>query len=92
MLVAPTTTTTAFEIGGKIDDTLAMYMSDILTVPVNLAGVPSLSIPCGFSNDMPVGMQIISKHFDEQMMYRVAYAFEKETDFHKKKPAFKGGE
>jgi len=92
VLVAPTTTTTAFEIGGKIDDTLAMYMSDILTVPVNLAGVPSLSIPCGFSNDMPVGMQIISKHFDEQMMYRVAYAFEKETDFHKKKPAFKGGE
>jgi aspartyl-tRNA(Asn)/glutamyl-tRNA(Gln) amidotransferase subunit A len=92
VLVAPTTTTTAFEIGGKIDDTLAMYMSDILTVTVNLAGVPSLSIPCGFSNDMPVGMQIISKHFDEQMMYRVAYAFEKETDFHKKKPAFKGGE
>lgn len=92
VLVAPTTTTTAFEIGGKIDDPLAMYMSDILTVPVNLAGVPSLSIPCGFSNDMPVGMQIISNHFDEQMMYRVAYAFEKETDFHKKKPAFKGGE
>lgn len=92
VLVAPTTTTTAFEIGGKIDDPLAMYMSDILTVPVNLAGVPSLSIPCGFSNDMPVGMQIISKHFDEQMMYRVAYAFEKETDFHTKKPAFKGGE
>lgn len=92
VLVAPTTTTTAFEIGGKIDDPLAMYMSDILTVPVNLAGVPSLSIPCGFSNDMPVGMQIISKHFDEQMMYRVAYAFEKETDFNTKKPAFKGGE
>ncbi|MCC5895892.1 MAG: Asp-tRNA(Asn)/Glu-tRNA(Gln) amidotransferase subunit GatA [Alkalibacterium sp.] len=92
VLVAPTTTTTAFEIGGKIDDPLAMYMSDILTVPVNLAGVPSLSVPCGFSNDMPVGMQIISKHFDEQMMYRVAYAFEKETDHLSRKPSLKGGE
>lgn len=92
VLVAPTTTTTAFEVGGKIDDPLAMYMSDILTVPVNLAGVPSLSVPCGFSNDMPVGMQIIGKHFDEQMIYRVAYAYEKETDHLSKKPAFKGGE
>lgn len=91
VLVAPTTTTTAFEVGGKIDDPLAMYMSDILTVPVNLAGVPSLSVPCGFSNDMPVGMQIIGKHFDEQMIYRVAYAYEKETDHLSKKPAFKGG-
>ncbi|PRY82884.1 aspartyl-tRNA(Asn)/glutamyl-tRNA(Gln) amidotransferase subunit A [Alkalibacterium olivapovliticus] len=91
VLVAPTTTTTAFDIGGKIDDPLAMYMSDILTVPVNLAGVPSLSVPCGFSNDMPVGMQIIGKHFDEQMMYRVAYAFEKETDHLSRKPSLKGG-
>ncbi|EXJ22989.1 Aspartyl-tRNA(Asn) amidotransferase [Alkalibacterium sp. AK22] len=92
VLVSPTTTSTAFDIGGKIDDPLAMYMSDILTVPVNLAGVPSLSIPCGFSNDMPVGMQLIGNHFDEQMLYRVAYAFEQATDHHKQKPAFKGGE
>lgn len=92
VLVAPTTTTTAYNIGGKIKDPLAMYMADILTVPVNLAGVPSLSIPCGFSNDMPVGLQIIGKHFDEKMVYRTAYAFEKETDHHTKKPSFKGGE
>ncbi|SFC24951.1 aspartyl/glutamyl-tRNA(Asn/Gln) amidotransferase subunit A [Alkalibacterium subtropicum] len=92
VLVAPTTTSTAFEIGGKIDDPLAMYMADVLTVPVNLAGVPSLSIPCGFSEDMPIGMQIIGKHFDEQTIYRTAYAYEKATDHHEKKPSFKGGE
>ncbi|GAB2481359.1 Asp-tRNA(Asn)/Glu-tRNA(Gln) amidotransferase subunit GatA [Alkalibacterium psychrotolerans] len=91
VLVAPTTTTTAYGIGEKIDDPLAMYMSDILTVPVNLAGVPSLSIPCGFSNNMPVGLQIIGNHFEEQMIYRVAQAFEKETDFSSQKPSFKGG-
>lgn len=90
-LVAPTTTSTAFDIGGKIEDPLEMYMADILTVPVNLAGVPSVSIPCGFSDGMPVGMQLIGKHFDEQTLYRAAYAFEQATDFHKKRPAFKGG-
>jgi aspartyl-tRNA(Asn)/glutamyl-tRNA(Gln) amidotransferase subunit A len=92
VLVAPTTTSTAFEIGGKIDDPLAMYMADVLTVPVNLAGVPSLSIPCGFSEDLPVGMQIIGKHFDEQTIYRAAYAYEQATDHLEKKPSFKGGE
>ncbi|MCC5889152.1 MAG: Asp-tRNA(Asn)/Glu-tRNA(Gln) amidotransferase subunit GatA [Alkalibacterium sp.] len=91
VLVAPTTTTTAYDIGEKINDPLAMYMSDILTVPVNLAGVPSISIPCGFSNDMPVGLQIIGNHFEEQMIYRVAQAFEKETEFSSQKPSFKGG-
>ena len=90
-LVAPTTTTSAFDIGGKIEDPLAMYMADILTVPVNLAGVPSVSIPCGFSNNMPVGMQLIGKHFDEQTLYRAAYAYEQATDFHKQRPNFKGG-
>ena len=68
-----------------------MYMADILTVPVNLAGVPSVSIPCGFSNNMPVGMQLIGKHFDEQTLYRAAYAYEQATDFHKQRPNFKGG-
>lgn len=91
VLVAPTTTTTAYDIGEKINDPLAMYMSDILTVPVNLAGVPSISIPCGFSNDMPVGLQIIGNHFEEQMIYRVAQAFEKEIEFSSQKPSFKGG-
>ena len=63
-----------------------MYLSDILTVPVNLAGVPAISIPCGFSNDLPVGLQLIGKHFDEETIYKAAYAFEQATDFHKEKP------
>ncbi|GEK90384.1 glutamyl-tRNA(Gln) amidotransferase subunit A [Alkalibacterium kapii] len=92
VLVAPTTTSTAFEIGGKIEDPLAMYMADVLTVPVNLAGVPSLSIPCGFSEGLPIGMQIIGRPFDEQTIYRTAYAYEKATNHLTKKPVFKGGE
>lgn len=91
-LLAPTTTSVAFDIGGKIEDPLEMYQADILTVPVNLAGVPSVSIPCGFSDEMPVGMQLIGKHFDEQTLYRAAYAFEQATDIHTKRPMFKGGE
>lgn len=92
VLIAPTTTTTAYDIGGKIEDAIEMYMSDVLTVTINLAGVPSLSIPCGFSNGLPVGMQLIGKHFDEQTLYRAAYAFERETDYHTQKPTFEGGE
>ncbi|MER2180207.1 MAG: Asp-tRNA(Asn)/Glu-tRNA(Gln) amidotransferase subunit GatA [Carnobacterium inhibens] len=86
LILGPTTPTTAFGIGEQIDDPIAMYLSDILTVPVNLAGVPAISIPCGFSNDLPVGLQLIGKHFDEQTIYKAAYAFEQATDFHKEKP------
>lgn len=86
LIFGPTTPTTAFGIGEQIDDPIAMYLSDILTVPVNLAGVPAISIPCGFSNDLPVGLQLIGKHFDEQTIYKAAYAFEQATDFHKEKP------
>ena len=86
LIVGPTTPTTAFGIGEQIDDPIAMYLSDILTVPVNLAGVPAISIPCGFSNDLPVGLQLIGKHFDEETIYKAAYAFEQATDFHKEKP------
>ncbi|AEB30286.1 aspartyl/glutamyl-tRNA amidotransferase subunit A [Carnobacterium sp. 17-4] len=86
LILGPTTPTTAFGIGEQIDDPIAMYLSDILTVPVNLAGVPAISIPCGFSNDLPVGLQLIGKHFDEETIYKAAYAFEQATDFHKEKP------
>ena len=92
ILISPTTTTTAYDIGGKIEDPLAMYLSDVLTVPINLAGIPALSIPCGFSNGLPVGMQLIGKAFDEKTLYRAAYAYEQATDYHKQKPTFKGGE
>lgn len=92
MILAPVTTTTAFNIGGRIEDPLAMYLADLMTVSVNLAGVPALSVPCGFSNGLPVGMQLIGKHFDEKTLYRAAYAFEQATDHHKQKADLNGGE
>ncbi|MDQ0272919.1 Asp-tRNA(Asn)/Glu-tRNA(Gln) amidotransferase subunit GatA [Cytobacillus purgationiresistens] len=86
VIIGPTTPTPAFKLGEKIDDPLTMYANDILTIPVNLAGVPGISVPCGFSNGLPLGLQIIGKHFDESTVYRVAHAFEQATDFHKQKP------
>ncbi|MDF2903150.1 MAG: gatA [Bacillus sp. (in: firmicutes)] len=86
VIVGPTTPTPAFKIGEKTADPLTMYANDILTIPVNLAGVPGISVPCGFSNGLPLGLQIIGKHYDEKTVYRVAHAFEQATDFHKQKP------
>jgi aspartyl-tRNA(Asn)/glutamyl-tRNA(Gln) amidotransferase subunit A len=87
VIVGPTTPTPAFKIGEKISDPLTMYANDILTIPVNLAGVPGISVPCGFANGLPLGLQIIGKHFDESTVYRVAHAYEQATDYHKQKPA-----
>ncbi|WP_010290911.1 Asp-tRNA(Asn)/Glu-tRNA(Gln) amidotransferase subunit GatA [Kurthia massiliensis] len=86
VIVGPTTPTTAFKIGENLEDPMTVYANDILTVPINLAGVPAISIPCGFDDDMPVGLQIIGKYFEEGTIYRVADAFEKATDFHNAKP------
>lgn len=86
VIIGPTTPTPAFKVGEKIDNPLTMYANDILTIPVNLAGVPAISVPCGLSNGLPVGLQIIGKHFDEKTVYRVAHAFEQATDHHKAKP------
>lgn len=86
VIIGPTTPTPAFKIGEKTSDPLTMYANDILTIPVNLAGVPGISIPCGFVDGLPVGLQIIGKHFDESTIYRVAHAFEQATDYHKQKP------
>lgn len=86
VIIGPTTPTPAFKIGENIDDPLTMYVNDILTIPVNLAGVPGISVPCGFDNGLPLGLQIIGKHFDEATIYRVAHAFEQVTDYHKQKP------
>lgn len=86
VIIGPTTPTPAFKIGENTKDPLTMYANDILTIPVNLAGVPGISVPCGFANDLPLGLQIIGKHFDESTVYRVAHAFEQATDFHKQKP------
>ncbi|MFX3622606.1 MAG: Asp-tRNA(Asn)/Glu-tRNA(Gln) amidotransferase subunit GatA [Ectobacillus sp.] len=88
VIIGPTAPGTAFKVGEKVNDPMTMYANDILTIPVNLAGVPGISVPCGFGeNGMPLGLQIIGKHFDEATVYRVAHAFEQATDYHKQKPA-----
>ncbi len=85
-LIAPTMPAPPFKIGEKIEDPLSMYMSDIDTVPMNLAGIPSISTPCGFVSNLPVGMQIIGRLFDEETILRIAYTYEQNTSFHKEKP------
>lgn len=90
VIIGPTTPTPAFKMGEKTSDPLTMYANDILTIPVNLAGVPAISVPNGFTNGLPLGLQIIGKHFDENTIYRVAHAYEQATDFHKQKPDLQG--
>lgn len=82
VLIAPTMPAPAFKLGEKISDPLTLYLADVNTVPINLAGVPSISLPCGFDNGLPIGLQIIGRHFDEETVLRVAYTFEQNTDFH----------
>lgn len=93
VLLTPTSPITAFKIGEKSDNPLEMYLADICTVSINIAGVPGISIPCGIDkNGMPIGMQLIGKHFDEETILNVAYTYEKATNFREKyKPEFKGG-
>ncbi|GAF65536.1 Asp-tRNA(Asn)/Glu-tRNA(Gln) amidotransferase subunit GatA [Alkalihalobacillus trypoxylicola] len=86
VILGPTTPTAAFKIGQNTKDPLTMYANDILTIPVNLAGVPGISVPCGFKDGLPLGLQIIGKHFDEATVYRVANAYENATDYYKQKP------
>ena len=85
VLVSPTSPTVAFKIGEKANDPLSMYLSDIATIPVNLAGIPAISIPCGNANNLPIGLQIMGKAFDEETILKAAYAFEQNTDWHLKK-------
>lgn len=85
-IMGPVATTPAYKIGEDVDDPMTMYMNDILTIPVNLAGLPGMSIPAGFSNGLPIGMQLIGRPFDETTLYKAAYTFEQATDFHKQTP------
>jgi aspartyl-tRNA(Asn)/glutamyl-tRNA(Gln) amidotransferase subunit A len=86
-IVLPTAPTPAFRIGEKVDDPLQMYLSDIFTIPCNLAGLPGLSLPCGFSRDgLPIGLQVLGNFFQEEKVLRVAHAFEKNTEHHLRKP------
>ncbi len=91
VLLSPTAPTPAFKLGEKSTDPLSMYMSDICTVPLNLAGLPGISIPAGFVKGLPVGLQLMGKAFAEGMLYRVAYTFEQNTEFHKAKPILTAG-
>ena len=86
VLIGPTMPLPPFNIGEKIQDPLTLYMCDILTVPANLIGYPAISIPCGFENNLPIGLQIIGKPFDENMLLKISLAFEDNTDFAKRKP------
>ncbi|HHW38650.1 MAG TPA: Asp-tRNA(Asn)/Glu-tRNA(Gln) amidotransferase subunit GatA [Bacillales bacterium] len=87
VILGPTNPTPAFKIGEKTNDPLTMYVEDLLTIPMNLAGVPGISVPCGFSSEgLPIGLQIIGKHFDESTVYRVAHAYEHATDFTRQRP------
>ncbi|HJE45729.1 Asp-tRNA(Asn)/Glu-tRNA(Gln) amidotransferase subunit GatA [Levilactobacillus namurensis] len=89
-IMGPVTPTTAFGIGEEITDPMTMYMNDILTIPVNLAGLPGLSLPAGFSKGLPIGMQLIGRPFDESTLYQAGYAFEQNTEFHTKVPTLGG--
>ncbi len=85
-LVTPTSPTVAFKLGEKLEDPMQMYLSDVCTLPINIAGIPALSIPAGFADGLPIGMQIIGKPFDEETILRIAFAYEQATDWHKRKP------
>ena len=87
VLACPVAPTPAFKVGEKVDDPLTMYLMDIFTISANLAGIPGMSVPCGFSKEgLPIGLQLMGTHFNEGMLFKVAYNFEQATEFHKKKP------
>ncbi len=86
-IITPTSPTVAFNLGEKIEDPLKMYLSDVFTISANLAGIPGISIPCGFNkNSLPIGLQILGKPFDEKTILRIAYAYEQNTEWHKRRP------
>lgn len=88
VILTPVSPTPAWKIGEKIADPLKMYLSDIFTININLAGLPAMSLPCGFTqNGLPIGMQLIARHFEEEKMLRAAFAYEQAMDWHKKRPS-----
>ncbi|MSQ15315.1 MAG: Asp-tRNA(Asn)/Glu-tRNA(Gln) amidotransferase subunit GatA, partial [Dehalococcoidia bacterium] len=85
-LITPTTPSVPFRLGEKVDDPLQMYLSDICTIPINIAGIPAISVPAGFADGLPVGMQILGPAFAEETIIRIAYAYEQATEWHKARP------
>ena len=87
ILVTPVSPTVAFKLGEKVEDPVQMYLSDICTIPVNIAGIPAMSVPAGFVDGLPVGMQIMGRPLGEETILRAAYAYEQATEWHKMRPA-----
>jgi aspartyl-tRNA(Asn)/glutamyl-tRNA(Gln) amidotransferase subunit A len=86
LIAGPTSPTPAFEIGSKVDDPVTMYLNDIYTIGVNLAGLPGISVPCGFVDDLPIGLQLVGDHFEESRLLNAAHRFQQETDWHRRSP------
>jgi aspartyl-tRNA(Asn)/glutamyl-tRNA(Gln) amidotransferase subunit A len=86
VVIGPTTPTTAFALGAKTQDPVTMYLSDIYTIGANLAGLPALSVPCGFAEELPVGLQIVGPHFAEERLLNVAHQYQLESDWHLRVP------
>ena len=86
LILSPTSPSTAFKFGEKTGDVLSMYLSDIYTVPVNIAGLPAISVPCGFSNNLPIGLQLIGNYYREDLLFKAAYSYEQSVDFSTRTP------
>jgi len=86
VIMGPTSPTTAFNLGEKGEDPVQMYLSDIYTIAVNLAGLPGMSIPAGFAHDLPVGLQLIGNYFDEARLLNVAHPYQQVSDWHQRSP------
>ena len=86
LIAGPTTPTPAFSIGQKMNDPVEMYLNDIYTIGANLAGLPGVSIPCGFVDALPVGLQLIGPHLSEAMLLKVAHHYQRDTDWHLQTP------
>ena len=91
MVVGPTSPTVAFPLGAKASDPVQMYLNDIYTIPANLAGLPGMSVPCGFADDgnggsLPVGLHMVGNYFAEAKMLNVAHQYQRATDWHLRKP------
>jgi len=87
VIMGPTSPSTAFKLGEKAADPVQMYLSDIYTIAVNLAGLPGMSIPCGFADGLPVGLQLIGNYFAEARLLNVAHRYQQATDWHRRRPA-----
>ena len=85
-LVTPTSPVVPFKLGEKLEDPIQMYLSDVCTLPINIAGIPAISIPAGFADNLPIGMQIMGKPFSEETLLRIAFAYEQATDWHRRRP------